>query len=602
LLAHASRKQPVVLQTDMSTPAADARLAARGLRQLLGPAARRELAVLVVPIVVVGSMLETLSVGAIMPAIILLAQPHAANRYPLFESTLQSLGLQPGASHVMLGAGALVVIHAVKAAFLAFLAHRQYRFVFAVQLDLSHRLFSTYLGQPWLFHLQRNSAQLTRNLVNEVNLVALIGLQAMLTLLSESLVLACLGALLLTVEPVGALAFAALLAVASWGFHRLTHATTAHAGVARQFHEGLRLQDLQEGLAAVREIKLLGCEQEFAERYRVHSVGSAEAGRWLATLQQLPRLWLELVAVVSLALLVAALAGQGMAPALLLPVLGMFAAAGFRLMPSVQRLMNARQALHYARPAIEVLHAELALETTAHADSACLPLAPLRTRIEVNNVTYTYPGSPKPSLADTSLAVARGEWVAVVGASGSAKSTLVHIVLGLLTPDHGHVRVDGTDIRNARRAWQDQVGFVPQSTCLIDDTVRRNIAFGVPDDRIDTEAVWRVLHAVRLAEFVRDLPEGLDTPLGERGVRLSGGQVQRIGLARALYRDPAVLVLDEPTSALDVATERQVLESIRAHGPRTVLLVAHRPSTVAHCDRIYTLEHGRVVHTQPASA
>jgi ABC-type multidrug transport system fused ATPase/permease subunit len=553
-------------------------------------------------LITIGTMLEALSVGAVMPAIILLGDAQAVRRYPPFESALQFLGLRPGASLALLGAAALVAIHVVKAGFLAFLADRQSRFVFAVQLQLSQRLFSTYLGQPWLFHLQRNSAQLTRNLVNEVNMAALIGLQAMLTLATESLVLACVGALLLAVEPVGTLAFAALLALASWGFHRLTRAATAQAGAARQLHEGLRLQHLQQGLAAVREIRLSGCEREFAERYRVHSAGAADAGRWLATLQQMPRLWLELLAVVSLALLIAVLAARGTAPASLLPVLALFATAGFRLMPSVQRLMSAWQALHYARPAIDVLHAELALNTPTHADVARQLLPPLYTGLEVQGVTFTYPHAPKPALADASLAIRRGEWVAVVGASGSGKSTLVHIVLGLLTPDRGHVRVDGADVRSALRAWQDQIGFVPQTPCLIDDTVRRNIAFGLHDDRIDTQAVWRVLQAVQLAEFVRDLPQELDTPLGERGVRLSGGQLQRIALARALYRDPAVLVLDEPTSALDAATECQVLESVRAHGPRTVLLVAHRASTVARCDRLYTLEHGRVVHAQPAPA
>ena len=585
----------------MSNSAADAGRIARRIRDLLDPPARREAGLLLV-LIAAGTAIETLGVGVMLPAIVLLGGADDAHRYPWLEAALQASGLQRGPGLVVLGVGLLAVVHLVKALFLAFLARRQSHFVYAVQAHLSDRLFRTYLEQPWLFHLQRNSAQLIRNVVNEVHLFAVQGLQAMLTFISESLVLACVVVLLLAVEPLGTIAFAALLAIAGWGFHRFTRTTIAQAGAARQHHEALRLQHLQQGLAAVREIKLMDRACEFAERCRVHTAESAEAGRWLATLMQLPRLWLELLAVLGLALLAAVLVALGRSPASMLPLLGIFAAAAFRLMPSVQRLMNAVQALHYARPAIDLLHAELGRVAPQPAASPGVPLAPLRARLEVRGVSFGYPGAAQPTLVDVSLVVGRGEWVAVVGPSGAGKSTLVHVLLGLLAPDEGSVRVDGVDIRAALRGWHDQVAFVPQSVFLLDDTVVRNVAFGVPPERVDMEALWRALRAVQLAELVRELPEGLDTRLGERGIRLSGGQIQRIGLARALYRDPTVLVLDEPTGALDVATEREVLHSVRASGVRTVLVVAHRASTVAYCDRCYTLESGRVVEAQPSSA
>jgi ABC-type multidrug transport system fused ATPase/permease subunit len=502
---------------------------------------------------------------------------------------------------VVVGMVILLAVYVVKAAYLAFLARRQARFVFAVQVQLSHRLFATYLAQPWLFHTRRNSAQLIRNVINEVNVFAINGLLAVLTLLSEGLVLAFIGALLLMVEPLAALALAALLLIASWGFQRLTRAPTERAGAARQHHEGLRLQHLQQGLAAVREIKLVGSEVEFAERYRVHAVESANAGRWLATLQQLPRLWLELLAVLCIALVVAILAARGTPPGSMLPTLGLFVAAVFRLMPSAQRLIYARQALRYGLPAVDLLHRELALGTGTPTAAARVPVVPLQTCLQVDSVSFTYPGETSRALVDVSLIVRRGEWVAVVGPSGAGKSTLVHIVLGLLAPDLGQVRVDGSDVQDDLRNWHEQIGFVPQSVCLIDDSVARNVAFGMPADRIDENALWHVLDVVKLADFVRALPQGLETPLGERGVRLSGGQIQRIGLARALYRNPTVLVLDEATSSLDSATEREVLRSVRDFGARTVLVVAHRASTVEHCDRRYTLEHGRIVDARTAA-
>ncbi|HZN46023.1 MAG TPA: ABC transporter ATP-binding protein, partial [Ramlibacter sp.] len=491
----------------MSNSAADAGRIARRIRDLLDRPARREAGLLLV-LIAVGSLIETLGVGAMLPAIILLGEGDAAHRYPWFDAALQALGLQRGPALVALGVGALAAVHVVRALFLAFLARRQTHFVYGVQAQLSHRLFAGYLGQSWLFHLQHNSAQLIRNIVNEVNLFALHGLQSMLTLISESLVLACILALLLAIEPVGTLAFAALLALAAGGFHRLTRTTTARAGAARQQHEGLRLQHLQQGLAAVREIILADRAREFAERCRVHTEESAKAGRWLATLVQLPRLWLELLAVLGLAVLALVLLALGREPAALLPLLGIFAAAALRLMPSVQRLMNALQALHFARPAIDLLHAELSLAEAQPATPPGVPLAPLRHRIELRGVSFRYPGAAQPALVETSLVVRRGEWVAVVGPSGAGKSTLVHLLLGLLPPDSGSVRVDGIDIRDATRGWRQQVAFVPQSICVIDDTVARNIAFGVPAERIDLEAVWRALRAVRLAELVRELPEG----------------------------------------------------------------------------------------------
>jgi ABC-type multidrug transport system fused ATPase/permease subunit len=219
-----------------------------------------------------------------------------------------------------------------------------------------------------------------------------------------------------------------------------------------------------------------------------------------------------------------------------------------------------------------------------------------RSDIRLSNISFAYPAAPAPALSELNLCIRKGESVGFIGPSGSGKSTLVDVVLGLLTPDSGQVLVDDEDIHNKLRAWQDQIGYVPQSIYLTDDTLRRNVAFGLPDDQIDDEAVQRAIHAAQLDDFVAGLPRGLETLVGERGIRLSGGQRQRIGIARALYHDPAVLVLDEATSALDAATERGVMQAVAAlQGSKTILIVAHRLSTVARCDRICRLERGRIV-------
>jgi len=569
----------------------------RRILGLLETSQRREVRA-VMALIVIATLLEALSVGLVIPAIVLLTQSDLNGQPGFIRSLLGSLGIGSG-RHFATGVAAVVAAYFVKAAFLAYLARRQTRLVHGVQADLSNRLFAIYLHQPWLFHLQRNSAQLIRNVINEVNLFSFNALQAGLTLVSESLVAASIGILLLLVEPVGTLALLLMLGGASCGFQRLTRARTATAAVLRQHHEGMRLQHLQQGLASVRELRLLGRENEFLKRSADHTAQASAAGRWLAMLQQLPRLWLELLAVAGFAALVICMSAQGRSPATMLPALGLFAAAAFRLLPSVQRLTTAKQALDFGLPAIELLHAEFANAAQAQA-TAREPCSPFCDRIELKQVGFSYPDAAGPALVDVSLVVRHGECVAVEGASGAGKTTLVLVLLGLIAVDSGEVQVDGHNLRRAMRNWQDQLGYVPQSISLIDDTIARNVAFGVPDDEIDREALWRALRVSQMEDFVHRLPQGPDTPLGERGIRLSGGQRQRIGFARALYRNPAVLILDEATSQLDITTERELMLAVRRQRERTIVMVAHHVSMVEQCDRRYRLEAGRMEITSPA--
>jgi ABC-type multidrug transport system fused ATPase/permease subunit len=319
----------------------------------------------------------------------------------------------------------------------------------------------------------------------------------------------------------------------------------------------------------------------------------------------LPRLWLELLAVVGLATLVIVMLAQGREMATIVPTLGLFAAAAFRLMPSVNRVLNSAQALRYYLPVVNTLREELKLaapEQTARRQPGPATSG-FQTEICLANICYTYPSAAAPALKNLIIRIRKGESVGFVGPSGSGKSTLVDVILGLLTPGAGQVLVDGENIQHDLRAWQDQIGYVPQSIYLTDDTLRRNVAFGLADEAIDDAAVKRAVRAAQLEEFVAGLPKGLETFVGERGIRLSGGQRQRIGIARALYHDPAVLVLDEATSALDMATERGVMQAVNAlQGSKTLLIVAHRLSTVGGCDRLYRLEQGRIVEETVPSA
>jgi ABC-type multidrug transport system fused ATPase/permease subunit len=415
-----------------------------------------------------------------------------------------------------------------------------------------------------------------------------------LLLLTEGLVLLGIATLLLIVEPVGAVIVVIVLGSSAWLFQRSNQSRLARWGVARQHHEAFRVQFLQEGLGGAKDVKLLGREQFFLDRYSVHNAETARVWQLQQTLFQLPRLWLELIAVAALAILVWTMLAQGRELAVLMSTLGLFTAAAFRLLPSVNRALGAFQSLQYGLPAIDRLLGEVHEEVTA--PSPATQPAAFDAAIDVQDVSYAYPGAGATSLANVTVTVRKGEAVGFIGPSGSGKSTLVDLILGLLTPNAGRVLVDGRDIQECLRSWQNRTGYVPQTVYLTDDTLRRNIAFGVPDAAIDNAAVQRAIAASQLSDFIAALPAGLDTVIGERGVRLSGGQRQRIGIARALYTDPDVLVLDEATSALDSATEQSVMDAVAAlHGSKTLLVVAHRLSTVEYCDRIYRLDHGRVI-------
>ncbi|MEW6165116.1 MAG: ABC transporter ATP-binding protein [Pseudomonadota bacterium] len=564
--------------------------------EILTPVERRN-ALIQIGLIIIGMMFEVLGVGMVIPAISLLTQHDFADRYPAVKSLLEAMDNPAPDALVRWGMLALLGVYCIKVSYLAFLAFRQTRFAFGIRARLSKALFTLYVRQPYTFHLQRNSAQLMRNAIDSINMFTANAMLPSMVVLTEGMVLVGVGTLLLFVEPLGALVVAIVLGSATWGFHRFTHARITRWGKARQYHDGMRIQHLQQGLGGVKDIKLLGREEGFLARYDAHNLQSTRMGQLQAALLQLPRLWLELLAVAGMTLLVLSMLAQGRDMASIVPTMGLFAIAAFRLMPSVNRVLSAILSLRYGLAVLDTLHDELKL---AIPDCEAVTLGSNRSvflqEIRLINLSYTYPAAPATALDGLSIYVRKGESVGFVGSSGAGKSTLVDVILGLLPPDAGQVTVDGRNIQQDLRHWQDQIGYVPQSIYLTDDTLRRNVAFGLSDESIDDAAVRRALCAAQLDDFVASLPDGVETVVGERGIRLSGGQRQRIGIARALYHDPPVLVLDEATSALDPDTESGVMRAITAlHGSKTIIIVAHRLSTVEHCDRLYRLEGGKVV-------
>ena len=545
-------------------------------------------------LILVGMVIETLSLGLILPLIGLLTNSDYQGKYP---KVFDFFGNPSDKTLLVAGSLVLVAIYAVKNIFLYFSASVQRKFINNSSARISQMVFKSYLAQPYEFHLTRNSATLIRNAEN-ANSVITGGLDPFLVLLTDGLVAIGLFVLLMLVEPVGTLCVLVVFGGAAIGFQALTRKRITEWGRLRKTHMKMVLKHLQQGLGGVKEIKVLGRENEFFIEHEHHLVKSMEINRKYALIQLLPRLWLEVLAIIGLAILVAVMAGTRDDVSSFLPTLGLFAATAFRILPSIGRIMASFQTIAYSSPLIRTVDEDLKISVVADATQNEELL--FKREIKFENISFSYASAHRPSLQNVSLSILLGEAVGIVGPSGAGKSTLVDIFLGLLSPSEGVVSVDGEDIATGRRSWQDQVGYVPQSIYLVDDSLIRNIALGIPHDLIDHNAVLRALRAAQLEEFVSTLPLGLETIVGERGVRLSGGQRQRIGIARALYSNPQVLVLDEATSSLDTETERGVMDAVKAlQGEKTVVIVAHRLSTVSYCSKIFSIEDARLVAVSP---
>ena len=362
------------------------------------------------------------------------------------------------------------------------------------------------------------------------------------------------------------------------------------------------MQAVNQGLGGFKDARILGREGFFLGSYKESSLFKAKASRYKKVISAMPRLVLETLAVTGMLSVTALFVAQGRDLAVVVPTLVLLGTAIVRLMPSFTRVASDFNALKWGERALNVVYVDLKeLEEEERArrklylDGESKPL-PFEHAIEIDNLHYRYPNADEDALHGISLTIPRFASVGFVGPSGAGKTTIVDVILGLLTPTEGAVRVDGVDIQERLANWQRKIGYIPQHIYLTDDTVRRNVAFGQSDEEIDDADVWAALEAAQLSELIASFDKGLDVMVGERGVRLSGGQRQRIAIARALYHKPEVLVMDEATSALDNQTERHIVEALeQLQGSHTMIVIAHRLSTVQGCDTLFMLDEGRLV-------
>ena len=564
---------------------------------LLSPQARWRWAALI-PLALAAAAAEAVGAGSAFGLISILGNPGRAATLPVASWIYPHLPRQDDASVILVFTLLVMAFYIARNGLLALVTWVQEEALSLSVRQLSHRLLAAYLAAPYAFHFRHNSARLIHRVTDAVHSVFRGVLGSLVNVACEALVVAGIvvilalaspGVTLMAVVVVGGMLLVPLLvsrhATARWG-----------ETVARL--DGETQQTLQQSLGGVKEVKLSGRERFFLDQFDERVAGAARLRTRYITVASTLRMGVETVFVCGLLAvsLLLTLRSGGAA----LPLLGLYAYAGFRVIPSANRIMMYVSELRYSRAWIEDLRNDLAaLPPAAPAPGGDEPIRFTRA-VALEGVSYTYAGEPEPVLLDVDLAITRGESIGIVGPSGAGKSTLVDLLLGLLAPTTGRITVDGRDIAGALRSWQRHLGYVAQEPFVLDDTIRRNVAFGVADGEIDDRRVTGALRLAQLGDFVAGLPGGLDTMLGERGTRLSGGQRQRVAIARALYDEPEVLVFDEATSALDTPTERELIAALEAlRGVKTLIVIAHRLTTVRHCDRLAVLRDGRLAAVGP---
>lgn len=569
------------------------------LKILLDKKQKRTMAGLVV-MMIIGAFLQTAGVGMLVQAVNVVIDPQVLEKSSLARGFYDFLGCRDFKSFSVTVMSLLVVTFAVKNIFLYVQQKLTFAFVYTNQFSTSERMMRNYLRRGYEFYLNADTAVVQRNITSDVNnMYALI--LALLQLLSDGVMSLFVISYCLMTNGVMTVLLAASLLVLMLLIKRVLKPVMYKAGKDNQdYYSGL-FKWISQTVQGVKEVKITCKEQYFVDAYRKCGRGYVNAVQRYSLYNNIPKLLIETVCIGVMMGYMIVLTLMGTATENMLEVLSTLAAAAFVLLPAVNRINNQINSVAYFEPFFmgvsdnlqdEIRDSRVDMSFATDEEEKL----PLKRSIEMKDIVYAYPNTDRLIFDHGELTIPIGSSVGIVGTSGAGKSTIVDILLGLLEVKQGVILADGVDVRTRYRNWLKNIGYIPQMIFMLDDTVRRNVAFGVHDEKIDEARVWEVLKEAQLDEFVRSLPEGLDTGIGERGIRLSGGQRQRIGIARALYYDPEVLILDEATSALDNDTESAIMDSInRLQGRKTLIIIAHRLQTIEKCDLVYRVENGKAV-------
>lgn len=550
---------------------------------------------------ILGGCLEAVGIGAILPLISIMGQPDWLDRHARIANVVSNVGVKSHVQFIILCAICLMTFYLIKNYYLAWQLRAQINFAIHSQILYAAELFKSYLAKPYIFHANHNTAILMRNVSGGAVTTFSGILIPTLQLLTEIITGLVIWAMLVSVDSFTAVVVAGFLLIVLYALIKTFRRKIAEQGLIQNQYSGEMYRWVNQGLGGIKETKVLCKEAYFSNEYEESYTRYGSANRIFSFLNQLPRLFIEAIVVVALLFLIVFKLIQGYAPMDIVPLLGVLALAAFRMMPCANRIVNLSNGIKFQMPLFNELYGEFCeirnrLESGKSREllSEDVEKLPFTKELRVKHLEFQYPEGQHEVLQDVSFTVPKGSFVGVVGPSGAGKTTFVDILLGLLTPTGGKITVDGVDIQSNIRGWQANLSYVPQSIYLIDGTIKDNVALGVAPEDFDEELLIRVLKMAELYDFVEELPKGVDTMVGERGVKLSGGQRQRIGIARALYYKPEVLVLDEATSALDNETEKSITDTIlKLKGQITIIAIAHRVSTLEACDFKVKFENGQ---------
>lgn len=557
-----------------------------------------QLAILFV-IIIGGALWELLGITAIMPFVNVAMDPQSIFESDMLSSVYQFFNMTSPNMFLAFLAGVLILIYVIKNLYLTAMNYGIYRFSYNNQKRISEKLLSSYLKQPYTFFLQKNSAELIRNISEDVSMLIDTVLSAM-QLVVEFLVCGLLLIYLLFMDKTITLVVGAVLLLFLFLIMRTIKKNIRKRGQnVREAREGIT-KWLFQTFGGIKETKLLEREDFFRNRYSEHSAKFAYNHGIYQTLSYIPKPAMETVCIASLLGVIAIKLLRGVDSEYFISTISIFAVAAFRLLPAFNRITGFMSRIMFNHYGVNSVYHDLKeveeLEKELKARECLVEKLPFEREIEIKNICFHYPNVEENVLDNVSITIPKNKSVAFVGPSGAGKTTLADIILSVLTPQKGAVLVDGENIEHNLKQWHSKLGYIPQSIYLIDDTIRNNISYGIEEEEIDEERIWEVIKEAQLKEFVDSLENGLDTYIGEGGVRLSGGQRQRIGIARALYGDPEILILDEATSALDTDTENAVMEAIDSlAGKKTLIIIAHRLSTIENCDIVYEIKGHEVV-------
>ncbi len=558
-------------------------------------------------LILIGGLLETMGVSLLLPVVQAIMDPEAIMENELVGSVADLLQIETSRQLIILMLGSLIALYVVKNTYLLFLTYVQNTFVTRNRNRMISRVMREFLNRPYEEYLGADIPTVFRLTDSDIpNAFQLI--LVLIQMVTEIVVAVSLCIVLVVVSPVMSLFILCIFLGMTLMITKVLKPRLNAIGHKNQTIQSRIAKWRIQSIYGLKDVKVLHREEFFVRNYYESGAIGADVARNYAVFNNLPRLLIETIFMAAMLLFIMLYMLKGGNIGILIPQLSAFAVAAMRVMPGTNRINTYLSEIAYAQPCLDYLYENLTANMKSDVNGSvtgltgrgqsAVPPTKLQDRIVLDHITYAYPNTEKNIFTDAHMEVKKGQSVGIMGPSGAGKSTIVDILLGLLHVQAGTITCDGVNIFDNYADWLSKIGYIPQSIYLIDESIRDNIAFGIDADQIDDSRIWEVLEEAQLKEFVKELPEGLDTTIGDRGVRISGGQRQRLGIARALYHNPEILVFDEATSALDSDTEKAVMDAINSfHGRKTMVIIAHRLNTIAKCDVIYKVDGEKIVET-----